>query len=86
MIPFISKKKSNGAENEKTTPEPIAAPPNSDQATGRGTTPGVQMLKDVWHIGTNKKKKEMPPPGVSSDIYSVPKQRQMPPRNSGRAG
>ena len=83
MLPFI-RKKNNGTEAEKTpaSPAPVVRteppPPSS-----RTTTPGVQMLKEVWHIETGKKKKEMPPPNVPTDIYAVPKQRQVPRRNGG---
>ena len=85
----MRKKVSEEAEAEKKPIRPVPPPPPpsrlEEKSSARGTTPGVQMLKEVWHIDTGRKKKEMAPPGISTDIYSVPKQRQMPPRNTGGA-
>jgi hypothetical protein len=89
MLPFLRKKNSAPPEHAEPAAKPPSPPPapsspyNERPKPTRGTTPGVQMLKEVWHIDTVKKKKEMAPPGVSTDIYSVPKQRQMPPRHTG---
>ena len=50
------------------------------------TTPGVRMLKDVWHIDTEKKPREAPPAQVSSDIYHLPPRNgQVPHRHHGHA-
>lgn len=49
------------------------------------TSPGVRMLKDVWHIDTSKKPRETPPPQVSSDIYHLPSRNgQIPHRRHGQ--
>lgn len=86
MLPFIRKKNNSDTTEQKKVPEKAAPVERFEQqppvSSRKQDPPGVQMLKQVWHIGPVKKKKEMAPPGVSSDIYCVPKQRQMPPRHS----
>lgn len=85
MIPFLRKKSSGGPETPDEAEKNESPPPPrpEEKPKGKTTTPGVQMLKEVWHIDTGKRKKEMAPPGVPTDIYCVPKQRQMPPRHGG---
>lgn len=80
MLPFLRKK-----TNDKDMKAPPAAedPPPEVSKSSKNTTPGVKMLKEVWHIDTEKKKKAMPPPGVPTDIYCIPKQRHMPRRQGG---
>ncbi len=84
MLPFIRRKNNDAGGGEKPAAKPESQPESFDEKRPvKRDPPGVQMLKEVWKIGATKKKKEMPPPGVSSDIYCVPKQRQMPPRHGG---
>ena len=79
MIPFLRKKQENKAPPAAPKPEE----PRAESKESKLTTPGVKMLKEVWHIDTEKKKKVMPPPGVPTDIYCIPKQRHMPRRQGG---
>lgn len=79
MIPFLRKKQ----EAKATPPAPSEEPVHTESKSSKLTTPGVKMLKEVWHIDTEKKKKVMPPPGVPTDIYCIPKQRHMPRRQGG---
>lgn len=83
MLSFIRKKNSDEPASEKQPARPAEQKPAAEERPkgGRQVTPGVQMLKEVWHIDTHKKKKEIAPPGIPTDIYCVPKQRQMPPRH-----
>jgi hypothetical protein len=71
MLPFLRKRPSD----KKEPAEPVAPPPAPETEASR-TAPGVRMLKEVWKI-EDRKRKEMPPAGVSTDIYCVPQQRQI---------
>jgi hypothetical protein len=77
MLPFIRKRKSAEADKRPAgRDDPAEDPPAA-------VPPGVQLLKEVWHIDTRKKKKEMPPPEVPHDIYCVPSKRHVPRRHGG---
>ena len=78
MLPFIRKRKQE-RESEAGKAAPVTPEPAVDDEASR-TTPGVRMLKEVWHIDA-RKKKEMPPPDVPTDIYRVPRERTMRPRH-----
>ena len=80
MIPFLRKKQESKKDAAFSSRE---EPALFESKSSKLTTPGVKMLKEVWHIDTEKKKKVMPPPGVPTDIYCIPKQRHMPRRQGG---
>lgn len=78
MLPFIRKRKDEPKPEKPARKAPEPAP--VEDAEAARTTPGVRMLKEVWHIDS-RKKKEMPPPDVPTDIYRVPRERTMRPRH-----
>lgn len=67
-------------------PAPSVPGEQRDQPAAE-TTPGVRMLKEVWHIDGDKKPREVVQKGsVSSDIYALsPRTGAIPPRHRGRS-
>lgn len=63
------------------------APRSEHDEPANETTPGVRMLKEVWHIEGDKKPREVVEKGsVSSDIYAMtPRNGTVPPRHHGRS-